>query len=506
MEAHPYYQANQNGTVDLSEQPTGPTKSGMIEILKESLSINGWELIKSETRSQPYEFKINSNDFNMDIYIYCWRISNGGRGRQYEQRIQIGDVNGIGFDIDNSNPLKKGLLLGIYQREESKPIIIAWETEKNRKHGASKSCFVDIKAIAQAMKDGFIQTRDNDNNLVCAFKKEFLNYYIANLKNLHSIDFISTSITSGQIIKETQQPLDTDVITGGTNKIIYGAPGVGKSYSLGKDGKRVTFHPEYTYFEFVGGLKPGKNEEGEITYDFIPGPFLRALRESYDAPDKMHTLIIEEINRANTAAVFGDIFQLLDRDVDGFSEYSIENKELLTFINENRDEPVTQVKIPGNLNIFATMNSADQGVFVMDSAFKRRWEFEYLGISFAGVEHSQTKLDYRGYSISWFDFASTINKYLSSVLEINEDKLIGPYFIKKNELSDNRKIAYKLLIYLWDDVLRHQRNEFFAEKYSSFSDLSEEFISGKQQIFIDELDELLFKKCNQSVEGTILYE
>ncbi|MFC0189452.1 AAA family ATPase [Fictibacillus aquaticus] len=507
-----YYQANKDGTVELAEQPIGPNRNEIVQILNSALRGNGWNVDHSEVASQPFKFRISANNFAIDLYIYCWRISNGGReSRKYEQRIQIGSSGSEGFEIDNySQSAKKGLLLGIYYREETEPIIVAWETEKNKNHGSSKSCFVDINSIAIALRDGFIQTRDNRNNLICAFKKQFLNYYISNLNLLHNIDFSSSPTKDKELynteVKETEQTFISNFVTGGINKIIYGAPGVGKSFSLGKDGLRVTFHPEYTYFEFVGGLKPGKDNNGEVTYDFIPGPFLKALKIAYDNPDKIHTLIIEEINRANTAGVFGDIFQLLDRDEVGWSEYSIENSDILTFINNDREILITEVRIPSNLNIFATMNSADQGVFVLDSAFKRRWEFEYLGISFSDAGHAQTPLRYAGYSISWFKFASILNKYLASSLKINEDKLIGQYFIKKNELADNKKIAYKLLIYLWDDVVRHQRNEFFNEKFATFSELSEAFISGNKPIFIEEIDQLLYNEQNSDIENDETYE
>lgn len=498
MTEYTYYQANRDGSIQLGPQPEGPTRNEIIQILREGLTCNGWNIEEEQVDRQPYLFKISAHDRTIDVYIYCWRISNGGREtRQYEQRIQIGSSAGNeGFNIDNTDENRKGLLLGIYKKEGVEPIIVAWETEKNRDHGASKSCFVDIRAIAIAMRDGFVQTKDTHGNLVCAFRKEFLNFYICNLKKLHTIDFSRVVDYSSEIVEETPEEQRDNRSRIGTNKIVYGAPGVGKSYSLGKESLRVTFHPEYTYFDFVGGLKPCKNEDGEISYEFVPGPFLRILKKAYEHPDQMHTLVIEEINRANTAAVFGDIFQLLDRDENGWSVYSIDNKEILEYLNSGREEDkkIKEVKIPGNLNLFATMNSADQGVFVMDSAFKRRWEFEYMGISFRDVPHAQKQLTYAGYKITWADFASTINDYLSSELRVNEDKLIGPYFIKQNELQDNKKIAFKLLIYLWDDVVRHQRYELFNDRYSTFSAVSEAFISGQERIFVDELDEMLYVK------------
>ncbi|MFC5773226.1 AAA family ATPase [Ectobacillus antri] len=505
-----YYQANSDGSVAIGPQPEGPNKAEIIQTLVQALSINGWNIDHENVSKQPYVFNISAKERFIDVYIYCWRISNGGRAsRPYEQRIQIGKAGEEGFLIDNSaSPFKKGLLLGMYKKDGEAPIIVAWETEKNRHHGASKSCFVDIRTIAQAMRDGFVQTRDTDGNLICAFKKEFLNFYIVNLKNLHNIEFslenqaVDYTPTDGNGNNVEEAAEETyNTLQKGINKIIYGAPGVGKSYRLGTANMRVTFHPEYTYFDFVGGLKPSKNDSGEISYDFVPGPFLRALKRAYDYPREMHTLVIEEINRANTAAVFGDIFQLLDRDENGWSEYFIENKEILDYLNSNRQEDkIAEVRIPGNLNLFATMNSADQGVFVMDSAFKRRWEFEYISISFVGATHAQEHLTYAGYKITWRDFATTVNGHLASALGVNEDKLIGPYFLKKEELADTNKIASKLLIYLWDDVVRHQREELFKQEYNTFSSVSEDFATGQKRIFVEELEQMLYQRRDVSEE------
>ena len=181
------------------------------------------------------------------------------------------------------------------------------------------------------------------------------------------------------------------------NKIIFGAPGTGKSYKLNKDMEellnnggsyeRVTFHPDYSYASFVGTYKPvpEKDDDGNdiITYKYVPGPFMRlyvkAMKSAQSDKPKPHLLIIEEINRASVAAVFGDIFQLLDRK-NNISEYPIQTSEDMRYYlaSELGDDPefYNQIKLPDNMFLWATMNSADQGVFPMDTAFKRRWTFE----------------------------------------------------------------------------------------------------------------------------------
>ncbi|MGH0457146.1 hypothetical protein ACQVNO_12765 [Bacillus paranthracis] len=167
---------------------------------------------------------------------------------------------------------------------------------------------MSIQAIVQTMRNGFIQTKDTDGNLVCGFKKEFLNFYISNMKNLHQVNFAQSQSTveldAGPNVSNVQEEsfVPNKDLEKGINKIVYGAPGTGKSYNLGKDCIRFTFHLEYTYFDFGGGIKPCKNiQENKISYEFVPGPILQVLKETLLNQGEMHTLVIEEINRANTA-------------------------------------------------------------------------------------------------------------------------------------------------------------------------------------------------------------
>lgn len=273
------------------------------------------------------------------------------------------------------------------------------------------------------------------------------------------------------------------------NRIVFGAPGTGKSHKLNTDKimfgdrfERVTFHPNYSYSQFVGTYKPvrRRNENNEplddITYKYVPGPFIRAYIEAYKSPNKPYLLLIEEINRANVTAVFGDIFQLLDRK-NGESEFEIETTEdLRDFfhdkIKENilkKDFNCERMKIPKNLYIWATMNSADQGVFPMDTAFKRRWDFEYISID-EGVtdQYKRIKIKLPGCDkpILWNKLRTEINNKLSGD-NVNEDKLLGPYFISKQILDnfdenyvvdeDEFKKAFenKVLMYLFEDAGKH---------------------------------------------------
>lgn len=288
------------------------------------------------------------------------------------------------------------------------------------------------------------------------------------------------------------------------NRIIFGAPGTGKSYMLkeqcnelmkdqGGTFERVTFHPDYSFAQFVGTYKP-VSENNEITYKFVPGPFLRiyidALKSGQTENPKPHLLLIEEINRAKSAAVFGDVFQLLDRDEDGVSEYEIQaSEDIKLYLSQELDnipQNFSTIKIPDNMFIWATMNSADQGVYPMDTAFKRRWEFEYIDINEGELNtKGRTVLGKNEHEleIEWNQLRKAINEKLVQDCRVNEDKLIGPYFLSQKVIEadergvikqpDNfiRAMKSKIIMYLYEDAAKQYRNKLFEgcnnKSYSS---------------------------------------
>lgn len=283
------------------------------------------------------------------------------------------------------------------------------------------------------------------------------------------------------------------------NRIIFGAPGTGKSNKLNEDKdalmknggefERVTFHPDYSYANFVGVYKPVPSNETKekksISYEFVPGPFMRmyvkAIKNciSDSEEPKPYLLIIEEINRANTAAVFGDVFQLLDRK-NNISEYPIQiSEDVKKYLSEQEelsDIQINELRIPDNMFIWASMNSADQGVFPIDTAFKRRWSFEYLGIDANEEKIDKYYVDINGDEIHWNSLRKAINNYLSNN-GVNEDKLLGPFFInikllqeKTSSLESGRPslnkesfanvFKNKVLMYLFEDAARQRPSLF----------------------------------------------
>ncbi len=291
-------------------------------------------------------------------------------------------------------------------------------------------------------------------------------------------------------------------------QIFFGAPGTGKSYSINcnaciTDGNsiRTTFHPDCDYSTFVGCYKPTVDEaSGEITYRFTPQAFTEAYVRAWLKPDEPFFLIIEEINRGNCAQIFGDVFQLLDRDDRGYSAYRITpDADLQRYLSESlADADISdagiktgeKMQLPPNLHIWATMNTSDQSLFPIDSAFKRRWDWRYVPIDCTDRGHY---IDCGGRRYVWASFVRQANERIEAVTQ-SEDKKLGYWFAARkghDAISADRFVS-KVVFYLWNDVFKDCAGEagsmftgncdsfhrFFTAGGEVSADLVAEFLDG----------------------------
>ncbi len=304
--------------------------------------------------------------------------------------------------------------------------------------------------------------------------------------------------------------------------IYYGVPGSGKSHKIDHEIKdkiknkedrekqvlRVVFHPEYTNADFVGQILPVQTNKG-LEYPFKAGPFTRILKRALKNPDKPYYLIIEEINRGNAAAIFGELFQVLDRNSDGWSSYSIENLDINAFIRSEDErysekEPPktkkvgnievnenTSLRLPPNLSLLATMNTSDQNVFTLDNAFQRRWDMRLVENQFDDKDENskiQRTAEIGGTNVTWEQFQTHINKRIGEMsssigMSSMEDKRLGCWFVKAEDGKISKEqFAEKVLKYLWDDAFKFSREEIFdiRDKTSSLESIVSDFKNGDE--------------------------
>lgn len=287
-----------------------------------------------------------------------------------------------------------------------------------------------------------------------------------------------------QEIDNTNDNTRIQRVTGGENILLYGVPGAGKSHTIRerycadkKRIERVVFHPDYTYSDFVGQILP-RVIDGNLKYIFTPGPFTKMLHKAWNDPGNHYYLIIEEINRGNAPAIFGEIFQLLDRkdaekypeDVVGESEYGISNYDVAEIVYGDSEH---EVMLPSNMSILATMNTADQNVFTLDTAFQRRWKMEHIPNQFIFEEGNHSLDMIEGTQINWGSFAVVVNEQIIEIsrdISSSEDKRLGAYFAKKSELASD-VFPEKVLKYLWDDAFKMDKEIVFGDKFGSLEEV-----------------------------------
>ena len=324
------------------------------------------------------------------------------------------------------------------------------------------------------------QTADGGKAFIKAINKIYKPYYKAEFDNNMFI-LKKRKVQQLNIGLSNNQSKSQKCINGlPLQQIFYGAPGTGKSCGIKRtlDNNhvaennifRTTFHPDSDYSTFVGAYKPTMEvvpryesstgtqvEERRIAYNFIPQAFLNAYVRAYQTDENVY-LVIEEINRGNCAQIFGDLFQLLDRGDDGKSDYSIKaDTDIRTYLegvlgDDNEGIKGGNLCLPANLYILATMNTSDQSLFPIDSAFKRRWEWEYVPIR---NEEQSWVIAADGKEWDWWQFLNAVNEKIASVTD-SEDKKLGYYFVKPADghTITAKTFVGKVLFYLWNDVFK----------------------------------------------------
>lgn len=515
------YEINHDGEI---VQKTTALSNKLEVLIQELFSQYGWSYTVLGKHSVHWNIKLESPLGDaFDIDLFAGNIRNESRS-PYEKKIQLSKMD--------PREYKDGvtLILGFYVFEEDDDIqdaiIMGYPVDEKINYKTNPSIRgVFVNDILLKAKNIGVCV-DKARKLV-GFRPEFIFYYLENYKDFHGYSEGEDTVgdlghlNKGELVFESDFP---------RNRILFGAPGTGKSYTLNQDRKsllgededtnyeRVTFHPDYSYANFVGTYKPVpyKDSDGKdsITYAYVPGPFMRiyveAVKSGRTDHVKPYLLIIEEINRANVAAVFGDVFQLLDRE-NYVSEYPITpSKDMREYLARpdvlgGLPEDYCSVRIPGNMFIWATMNSADQGVFPMDTAFKRRWDFTYLGIDdndekIRGKKVILGRGEANSRVIEWNELRKAINDELSDH-KINEDKLLGPYFLSKSIIPEEGEIdtdsfidafKSKVIMYLFEDAARHKRDTIFAgclhrDRALRYSEICAEFEEKGVFIFSDKI-------------------
>ncbi len=357
-----------------------------------------------------------------------------------------------------------------------------------------------LRILKSALNDGlnpFLKysggsvSKSNDNSTLEEYQKRVDTFLRLSATKIIGLEDVG--IDDSEESEDENGPT-IDRVKGGTNIILYGVPGAGKSWTIKHEYcddeslmERLVFHPDYTYSDFVGQILPKVADDGSVSYEFSAGPFTKLVRKAYINPDKMYYLIIEEVNRGNAPAIFGDVFQLLDRDKDGSSEYEITNADIakIVYLDDSH-----KVSIPSNMCILCTMNTSDQNVFTLDTAFQRRWSMRLIRNRFhdepdekrfAGTKILDT-------DVTWEKFFTEINGFILGKnirMTSSEDKRLGTHFVSEDDLTmgdgSEKQISRfpeKVLKYLWDDAFKFTKEDVFdLEKVKSLEDVIDLFVT-----------------------------
>lgn len=397
--------------------------------------------------------------------------------------------------------------------------------------------YADCKPIMILVRWNFLaedETASATNGKHIIIAPEVLAKYQTRLRNL-KIYNVDMDYESVQENFQSECDVDTVLIpdesvrnADGENVLLYGVPGAGKSWTIEHEYcnddnliERLVFHPDYMYSDFVGQILPIVKDD-KVRYEFVPGPFVKILKKAYYNPTKTYYLIIEEINRGNAPAIFGEIFQLLDRktkDSDGYgrgtSEYGITNANIA---HEVYGDENIKVRIPGNLSIIGTMNTSDQNVFTLDTAFQRRWIMRMIPNSFK--EHEFANNQILDTKVTWQHFCEAVNDEIlrRNNITSSEDKRLGAYFVTAEDLvlediptdltgierkrieHRNARFSEKVIKYLWDDAFKFSHADTFdTRRFNSLELVIDGFMKAKGNDRFKVFNENLRKMI---IEGT----
>ena len=538
--ADSHLQVNHNGSLENRKTVLwGTSEAEKREVLLQIFSQPNWRIDTLEHIEGSYwKLETSSQNISYKINLYVSSVRDEAR-QPDEYKMQLGAISPIveegwitlimGIYTISHGPVPNEYILSAYNKDR-----FTFSTNPSIR-GTRTSGLQKAKIL------GFYKT-----DISYLFRPEFIYYYIGNQEELNNK--ATEDVIKNEARKTSELPQSLQVI-------YYGAPGTGKShtvkkYTEGESVVRTTFHPDSDYSTFVGCYKPTTKEvemrdvtgkviiehgqpvtENRIIYQFVDQSFLQAYikawklyAEAEDGVDpKKQFLIIEEINRGNCAQIFGDLFQLLDRNDSGFSEYFIHadkdmqkhisnafkdclikesHKDTINSLYPKDDDVVAKVLsgeillLPNNLYIWATMNTSDQSLFPIDSAFKRRWDWEYEPIKYKNINWV---IDIEGSKYLWTSFQREINKRIFDATN-SEDKMLGDYFVNPTDGVITEKILLnKILFYLWNDVCKDGEGDIFKtadNEEVTFSDLHSD--GGKDML----IAMMKYLKVQEIVEDT----
>ena len=513
--ADSHLQVNHNGSLENRKTVLwGTSEAEKREVLLQIFSQPNWRIDTLEHIEGSYwKLETSSQNISYKINLYVSSVRDEAR-QPDEYKMQLGAISPIveegwitlimGIYTISHGPVPNEYILSAYNKDR-----FTFSTNPSIR-GTRTSGLQKAKIL------GFYKT-----DISYLFRPEFIYYYIGNQEELNNK--ATEDVIKNDARKTSELPQSLQVI-------YYGAPGTGKShtvkkYTEGESVVRTTFHPDSDYSTFVGCYKPTTKEvemrdvtgkviiehgqpvtENRIIYQFVDQSFLQAYIKAWKfyaeaedgAAPKKQFLIIEEINRGNCAQIFGDLFQLLDRNDSGFSEYFIHadkdmqkhisnafkdclikesHKDTINSLYPKDDDVVAKVLsgeillLPNNLYIWATMNTSDQSLFPIDSAFKRRWDWEYEPIKYKNTDWI---INIQNNSYSWESFQREINKRVFAANN-SEDKMLGDYFVNPADgIITEKMLLNKILFYLWNDVCKDGEGDIFrtsATDEISFSEL-----------------------------------